>query len=365
MGELIELAVKAVAWTITRIAYITIQTVRLAVKAVTYTARITVGLIRQRNAKRSPDGRYWWSGRAWVPVLPPSNWGVPIAAGVCIVLVAGVCTAAVSQPAPSGNLNTNTTSPGSDTTPVATETETNATPSVTAQNLPPAKSQTCGDPHAHVYSPDRLQLLAPCVTVTGTVDVIRTESDGDLHVLMRLDSGESKYLNAKNISAENGDLVTEPVCVNSPIQADAVAACTGYHNPLSIPAVGTHVAATGAWVLDLDHGWMELHPVFAFNAAGAASSAAPPPSAAHPPSAAPPVANSCGAPQNPWNYTFCGGNLITSPNPAFCSYFRCISSFWNGTGYVVQCADGSFSKSGGRIGVCSQHGGFKRNLYLA
>jgi hypothetical protein len=68
---------------------------------------------------------------------------------------------------------------------------------------------------------------------------------------------------------------------------------------------------------------------------------------------------------NPWCYTFTNtGKLIYDPNAAFCSYFNCISSFWNGSGYVVECNDGDYSKSGGKTGVCSgSHGGLKRNLY--
>jgi hypothetical protein len=126
-------------------------------------------------------------------------------------------------------------------------------------------------------------------------------------------------------------------------------------------------------VLDLDHGWMELHPVFAFNGIGGAS-VNPAPTLSPSPSVepaspslasspAPNAVNYCGAPQNPWNYNFCGGKLITSPDPDFCSYFTCISSFWNGTSYIVQCGDGAFSKSGGHTGVCSTHGGFRRNLH--
>lgn len=61
------------------------------------------------------------------------------------------------------------------------------------------------------------------------------------------------------------------------------------------------------------------------------------------------------APPNPWGYTFDGGSLIFSPPSNFCDYFNCIASFWNGTGYVVQCVDGTFSLSGGRSGVCSSH----------
>jgi hypothetical protein len=254
----------------------------------------------------------------------------------------------------------------------SSETETNA-PVTTTPSLPAATGNvTCGDPHAHVYSPDRLQLLAACVTVTGTVDAIRVESDGDLHVLLKLDPGQDKYINSKNISAESGDLVLEPVCVDTPTQADAVSACAGYKNPLIIPAVGTHVAVTGAWVLDLNHGWTEIHPVAAFNGTAASPSPSPSPSPTPSPSSTPisspspsppPAVNLCGAPANPWNYTFCGGNRITAPDADFCSYFNCISSFWKGTGYVVQCGDGTFSKSGGHTGVCSTHGGFKRNLY--
>jgi len=206
------------------------------------------------------------------------------------------------------------------------------------------------------------------VTVTGTVEIIRTEKDGDLHVLLRLDPGQNEYINAVNVSAQNSLLVLEPVCVNTPTQADAIPACAGYANPLPIPAVSTHVSATGAWVHDLDHGWLELHPVFAFNGVGASlaspSPAASPPPALLPSTVPPPqVVNLCGAPSNPWNYNFCSGSLIKAPSSGFCSYFNCISSFAQGTGYVVQCVDGTFSKSGGHTGVCSQHGGFKRNLY--
>ena len=77
---------------------------------------------------------------------------------------------------------------------------------------------------------------------------------------------------------------------------------------------------------------------------------------------APPVVVQNASPANPWGYNFCGGNLITAPQSGFCSYFNCIASFSTGVGYVVQCGDGNFSKSGGRAGVCSKHGGFARNL---
>ena len=76
-----------------------------------------------------------------------------------------------------------------------------------------------------------------------------------------------------------------------------------------------------------------------------------------------PVVNLCGAAANPWNYTFCSGSFITNPPSAFCSYFTCIASFATGNGYVMQCVDTTFGKSGGISGSCSGHGGNSRALY--
>jgi hypothetical protein len=41
----------------------------------------------------------------------------------------------------------------------------------------------------------------------------------------------------------------------------------------------------------------------------------------------------------------------------FCAHHACIDNFDNGSGYVVQCADGTWSHSGGKPGACSWHGG--------
>jgi hypothetical protein len=66
---------------------------------------------------------------------------------------------------------------------------------------------------------------------------------------------------------------------------------------------------------------------------------------------------------NPWCYNFVPGNYIYSPPSAFCSYFSCIGNFWNGRGYVEECQDGEYSKSGGISGSCSHHGGNQQPLY--
>jgi hypothetical protein len=48
---------------------------------------------------------------------------------------------------------------------------------------------------------------------------------------------------------------------------------------------------------------------------------------------------------------------------SFCDTHTCISNFDNGNGYIVQCADGEWSQSGGLSGACSYHGGETSNVY--
>jgi hypothetical protein len=73
----------------------------------------------------------------------------------------------------------------------------------------------------------------------------------------------------------------------------------------------------------------------------------------------------CGSPLNPWCYSVFGGSgVIYNPPFRLCDYLPCITSFWSSTnGYVIQCADGQFSHSGGVSGSCSSHGGNGRPLY--
>lgn len=72
---------------------------------------------------------------------------------------------------------------------------------------------------------------------------------------------------------------------------------------------------------------------------------------------------SCAVNDNPWGYNFSCCQFIASPPANFCSGFNCIASFWNGNGYVVECLDTTYSKSGGVSGACSSHGGPRRALY--
>jgi hypothetical protein len=50
----------------------------------------------------------------------------------------------------------------------------------------------------------------------------------------------------------------------------------------------------------------------------------------------------------------------TTTSTDFCSTHVCIPNFPYGTGTIVQCADGTYSHSGGKQGACSHHGGEAR-----
>jgi hypothetical protein len=55
-----------------------------------------------------------------------------------------------------------------------------------------------------------------------------------------------------------------------------------------------------------------------------------------------------------------GGGASGSDRPAsFCDRPDCIPSFYEGSGSIVQCADGQWSRSGGNQGACSHHGGVR------
>lgn len=113
----------------------------------------------------------------------------------------------------------------------------------------------------HVYNPTRLQQLAPCVSVTGTIEESSADPDGDQHFLLKLDQGQDTLVNKRNDKKKGGDIVLEIVCANPTTMKKVKSACVGYTNPIAIPAVGTHVRATGSYVIDSHNGWAEIHPV--------------------------------------------------------------------------------------------------------
>ena len=144
---------------------------------------------------------------------------------------------------------------------------------------------------AHVYHPDRLQVVHACMTVRGRVDAVRQEPDGDLHILL---ATRPALVNSANVAYEHGDLVLEEICQGPVTQADAIDACQGVPHNLTVPSPGDRVKVTGSYVLDADHGWMEIHPVTRLTVTGyGAPAPAPAPVHHHHHTAPPPAPSGC------------------------------------------------------------------------
>ncbi len=88
------------------------------------------------------------------------------------------------------------------------------------------------------------------------------DPDGDLHIQVHLDSSFTHLIDTANTKYQHGALVVEAICEGTVTQADAIKPCQGI-SPVVLPALktGERVQVTGSYVLDKDHGWMEIHPV--------------------------------------------------------------------------------------------------------
>jgi hypothetical protein len=113
----------------------------------------------------------------------------------------------------------------------------------------------------HVYRKRRLLVVQPCVRLTGTIQSIKPERDGDEHIRLRLDPADQVLLNHSNLSQQRGALVLEPVCESEPTQRTAWGACRDFRTGVPLPRRGARVTVLGPYVLDQEHGWMEIHPV--------------------------------------------------------------------------------------------------------
>ena len=131
---------------------------------------------------------------------------------------------------------------------------------------PPAQgpgSCRSGPPEAGVWQPDRLKVLNPCQHAAGVVVQVIKEADGDHHVWFRVDPGFESLLNAENHFQGKPAMLAEitPDCPldTNPPNANEAAQCP--KSDLEIPGPGDRIDIYGPWVLDLDHGWNEIHPV--------------------------------------------------------------------------------------------------------
>jgi hypothetical protein len=132
----------------------------------------------------------------------------------------------------------------------------------TSESQPSPQTSQCDQTlWQYVYHPARLQVLDPCISVTGSVEEVRKEADGDIHILFRLDQQFESLLNEKNVSRQYGALVLEPTCQGNVRQADAEEPCSRYNGPYFEPQIGQRYLVSGTYVHGPDDGWNELHPV--------------------------------------------------------------------------------------------------------
>ena len=138
-----------------------------------------------------------------------------------------------------------------------------------------------GPPLAGVYLSGRLKLIDRCRTVTGTVDCLKLEPDGDYHVRLRVDDQYAALLKPANelqtCAGRTGPhLVVEII----PQHPQAVlfrinnADAGGFINPQA-PAPGDHISVTGPYAIDTNalhrilyqgrpaENWAEIHPTWA------------------------------------------------------------------------------------------------------
>lgn len=118
-----------------------------------------------------------------------------------------------------------------------------------------------GAPEAGVYQPDRLKVLDPCRHAVGVVVDVAAEDDGDHHIWFTPDAGYESLLNPENHFQGRPAMLAEitPDCEGNPPDNEAASKCPPSRLP--IPKLGDHVAINGPWVLDMNHGWNEIHPV--------------------------------------------------------------------------------------------------------
>ena len=141
-----------------------------------------------------------------------------------------------------------------------------------------------GPPLAGVYLSGRLRELDRCQMVSGTVDCLKLEPDGDYHVRLRVDPQYAALLRPANrlqtCAGEPGPHLVVEIIPQHPQgvlfrtnNADA----GGFIDP-AIPKPGEHITVTGPYVIDTNslhrilyqgqaaENWAEIHPAWAIRA---------------------------------------------------------------------------------------------------
>ena len=114
----------------------------------------------------------------------------------------------------------------------------------------------------YVYSPERLAIQEPCVTVRGVALEVRHPPDGDAIVYLKLDPEYAHFAKDKNFEGFGKGVIELEIICKHPVWKFLVFRCWSCINKIPVPRVGDHVEADGVYVEDRDHEQhMEIHPV--------------------------------------------------------------------------------------------------------
>lgn len=111
----------------------------------------------------------------------------------------------------------------------------------------------------HIYIPRRLDFEG-CRTVTGVIEQVKIEPDGDSHALLKLDEKYKDLLTKQNYQKQQGYLVIEDTCHAKPSDILVHLVCLNYVSRLPAPKLNKRYEITGNYVIDDWHGsWAEIH----------------------------------------------------------------------------------------------------------
>lgn len=118
----------------------------------------------------------------------------------------------------------------------------------TGGSEPAAADCRSGDVLDGVWGPQRLKVISPCITASGTVAVVEDHADGDWHIALVPDPSDLDLLGRANVAKIGGMLVVEVIPKD---QAT-----------VKRPRPGSRIQVTGAYVIDTPYGWREIHPAW-------------------------------------------------------------------------------------------------------
>jgi len=116
---------------------------------------------------------------------------------------------------------------------------------------------------AHVYKPEKQEVKDSLVQISGKVVRVKGKSNGDYHILLKLDDKYKSLLTKENQTKEKGCLVVIPIFSykSDSLKPAEIAIKGNYVNHVYIPVKGQRIRVRGSYVWDKKKGWAAIMPV--------------------------------------------------------------------------------------------------------